>query len=422
MKKNILIIFILIIIALLPTSSKAASGKLSASDFEMECVYDNGVSISVYNDNSVYSMSSAEFKLSNSIQPPYLTSLTYFYNESEFAKMILDSMTCPNQIYQMIINQKDADGNSVSFQIFYRYEDIDKVMCCDSPYDEEFFKSQVIAGFTPTSGAAALYKVDKKSSLYSRGAIYYNGDKTLWGSFWFSLKSEKIYFNNDVEPVNQWAFKSEGTQAASNPTYIRLYEYKKPNDEKVYIAEKSNTITKLTNSSIDKHVDGKVMFACFNPSVKEIDTTKNEAAYKFSSVRHYFQYKGTKNLDQVVEGSNGYTCYSGSLYREVDWSEAEEAEDDATSICDVIPETSLLIAKVINYSRIFVPIFLIILTAFDITKIVLTGDINEELPKRRKLIIIRMVVAIAFFFIPIFIQVFVSSSYGVDFGDISCLW
>ena len=146
-------------------------------------------------------------------------------------------------------------------------------------------------------------------------------------------------------------------------------------------------------------------------------------AYKFTGVRHELSIKKTLENTSVVEGNNGVSCGAGySLYREVNWSEVPEDGDEATSICDVIPETSLLIAKIINYSRILVPIFLIILTAVDITKIVLTGDINEELPKRRKLIIIRLVVAVAFFFIPIFIQIFVSSSYGVDFGDISCLW
>ena len=422
MKKiEIIKIIIFMCMVLLPIKTEAA---LSVKDFEIECVYDNGVSITIYNSNDSYGMSITPFKLSNAETPPYSNSLSFFFKEDVNAEKILKNMTCPDSIQSALMEQKSKSGDtetSMQFEVLFHNDDGETLMTVDSSKTTNF-----VAGFNPTSGRIVPVTVRSDSILGKRVYWYWDSDETgtkKAASFYFKLVSEKIYFNNDVSPNRQWAFKSEGAQAASNPTYIRVYEYTNPAGNKTFLAEKGNTVTKLSISSLNTHVDEKVMFVCFNPSVKEIDTTKNEAAYKFSSVRHAIQYKGTKDVSSVVEGSNGYSCNTGySLYREVDWAEAEEAEDDATSICDVIPETSLLIAKVINYSRILVPIFLIILTAVDITKIILTGDINEELPKRRKLIIIRVVVAVAFFFIPIFIQVFVSSSYGVDFGDISCLW
>lgn len=421
MKRKIYYLLTMLFISIFPNIVDATQVK--AQDIEMECVYDNGVVITAYYDGSNYGMSSTDMKLSNALTPPYNTALTYFYNEASFSERILKDMTCPSSIGFLVVKQTDDTDNSVTFQVYYHSSDYNYLNNSTAEYDEAFFKSQIVPGFTPTSGDKVTFEIQKDSALYNRIDISLKDQPTKARAFEFKLVAERIYFNNDVTPERQWAFKSEGTQAASNPTYIRVYEYKNPNGDMKKVVEKGNTYTTVSVSGLNTHDDTKTIFACFKASVKEIDTEKTDMAYSFSSIRHSLTIKGIKENANVVEGSNGYSCSSGySLYREVNWDEVPETEEDATSICDVIPETSLLIAKVINYARILVPVFLIILTAVDITKIVLTGDIDEELPKRRKLIIIRIAVAVAFFFIPIFIEVFVSSSYGIDFGDISCLW
>lgn len=422
MKRNFYFLLAIFFILIFPNVTNAAQVKVE--DIEMECVYDNGVVITAYYDGSNYGMSSNDMKLSNALTPPYNTALTYFYNEAKFSERILKDMTCPSSIGFFVVKQTDDSDNSVTFQVYYHTDDSSYLSNSNDEYDEAFFKSQIVPGFTPKSGVKVTFEIQKESALYSRISIYEEGNKSKARAFTFMLVAERIYFNNDVEPERQWAFKSEGTQAASNPTYIRVYEYKNPNGNLKKIVEKGNTFTTTTVSgTLNTHDDSKTIFACFKPSVKEIDSDKTDMAYKFSGVRHELSIKKTLENASVVEGTNGVSCSTGySLYREVNWSEVPEDGADATSICDVIPETSLLIAKIINYARILVPIFLIILTAVDITKIILTGNVDEELPKRRKLIIIRFVVAVVFFFLPIFIQIFVSSSYGVDFGDISCLW
>lgn len=402
---------------------------LTASDFEMECIYDNGIAITAYYTDGNYGLSSSDVKISNAITPPYNTALTVFYKESSFAKEIIDSATCPEKISYMVVEQTAGD-NKVTFQVYFRVTDTNYFVTSNSEYDEEFFKRKHVVGFDAESGTMMGFSIPTDSPLskrvnlhwiYSDNGKYDEADEAI--SFNFNLVAERIYFNTDVTANKQWAFKSEGTQAASNPTYIRVYEYTTPNNSNMYVGEKGNTITKLSNTSINAHDDSKTIFACFKPSVKEIDTEKTDMAYKFTGVRHDLTIKGTKQNSEVVEGTNGYQCSTGySLYREVNWDEAAEEEESATSICDVLPETSLLIAKIINYARILVPAILIILTAIDITKIVLTGEIEEELPKRRKLIITRFIIAAVFFFLPIFVQLFISSSYGIDFGDISCLW
>lgn len=421
MKKKINLLLIILSIFFAPMIANAADGKLSAGDIEMECVYDNGRSLSIYYSNDAYGINISTFKLSNAVTPPYSTSLSFFLNESARAEEILKSVSCPNSIQSALIEQKKVEGdntNTMQFEVLFVSADAEKIMNTD-------VKTNFVAGFTPTSGRVVNTEVVADSVL---------GKRLTWGhgtddenlkaaaSFSFYLKSERIYFNNEVEPKRQWAFKSEGTQAASNPTYVRFYEYETPGGSIVQLAEKSNLITR-DMTGLRTHESGKTQFICFFPSTKMIESEKNDVTYSFSIARHSGIFKDVKKTTDVVEGSNGVTCPTGySLYKEVSWDEASETDSDATSICDIIPETSLLIAKVVKYAGILVPVLLIVLTAVDITKIVLTGNIEEELPKRKKLIIIRFVVAVFFFFLPFIIQLVVASDYGVDFGDISCLW
>lgn len=422
MKYKIKVLFILTMLLLFPHI--VAADQIDAKDIELECVYDNGVVITAFKDGEYYGMGSSDMKLSNALTPPYNTALTYFYNESSFSKRILDSMECPTQIGYLVVKQMDDSDNSVTFQVYYHRNDYSYLNNSTDQYDEDFFKSQIVPGFTPTDGDKVTFEIQKDSALFDRIDISLADDETMGRAFKFNLVAERMYFNNNVQPNKQWAFKSEGMQAASNPTYIRVYEYTTPGGSTIKLAEKSNTLSRISlTGTLKEHDDAKTIFVCFQPTVKEIDTEKTDMAYKFSSIRHKLEVKSTKANSEVTEGNNGIECSAGySLYREVNWDEVQEEDDNGTSICDVIPETALLIAKIINYARILVPAILIILTAIDITKIVLTGEIEEELPKRRKLIITRFVIAAVFFFLPIFVQLFISSSYGIDFGDISCLW
>ena len=90
MKKiEIIKIIIFMCMVLLPIKTEAA---LSVKDFEIECVYDNGVSITIYNSNDSYGMSITPFKLSNAETPPYSNSLSFFFKEDVNAEKILKNI------------------------------------------------------------------------------------------------------------------------------------------------------------------------------------------------------------------------------------------------------------------------------------------------------------------------------------------
>ena len=215
---------------------------------------------------------------------------------------------------------------------------------------------------------------------------------------------------------------------------ITVSEYKTEKGTTLKTITKGQTTTKIIekddNFSLSTS-DDYMNFICVNLAIKSIQTNKNEMGYIFSGVRHdAYKLEGIKKEDykdkdeelEKVIAEKQCTQESFTLYRQVSMAEAKENEQVGTSICDVIPETSLLIATVIYYAGILVPILLIVYTALDIAKLVISGNLEEEIPKKKKAIITRFIVAVVFFFLPIIISIFVSSEYGTDFGDVSCLW
>ena len=74
-----------------------------------------------------------------------------------------------------------------------------------------------------------------------------------------------------------------------------------------------------------------------------------------------------------------------------------------------MPNSAKYIKWIIQGAQILVPIILIALIAFDISKIVMSGqNFEEELPKQRKKIITRIVVALVFFFLPVAVSIIIN--------------
>ena len=427
----------------------AETGQIQSGDIEMECIYDNGGLLSAYYSGGAYAMHATNFNLSNKLEIPggISSGTAVFYDETNFAKEILDSATCPNEIYFGILRQYDKEGlSSVAFPMYITSKNLDKVNCstieywynddndngkhddgekilyryCKTPksknFDANFFTKKVVSGFEPYRGYFDPLEIQSGTAISKRIiANFTNMGATI---FKFNLVNERVYFVNDVEPIERRAYKSDGTQATSKTSYARLYKYMTTNGSNKYFLEKDQVMTTLSISLPKETHENNINYLCLKEPSKIMDSNKNNMGYTFSDIR----YKG--NIITRKKDETNVKCTSDrfNLYKEVDWDEMESNEDDATSICDIIPNTALVLADIINIVRMVVPAFLIILTGIDISRIVIAGNIDEELPKKRKNIIIRFIVVAVFFFLPLLVQTIVASSYGVDFGDVSCIW
>jgi hypothetical protein len=514
-------------------------GKLSYENYELECVYDNGLSLTFSGEVTSeegaqtttysYSVDIDSYPVSGQVEPPFNSGYKFFYKETETAKKVLNNMKCPQNIQGGLYQQTtlvgsevedwedldDLTDTSVQMEIYFDSEDEEDFKISTKLQDttayKNFLSKQLVGTITPACFSDEIMNLYKDYNKYYQGYYGYHywnslefgyyfykrlvekgkvneddGCFKFWGKFLatevetgtsiakrgkmkpknvtgnkyatyeFKLVSERVYFNDYVEPVEEIGFKAEGIQAASTPEYLVIVKYRTPGNKYVLLASKDSTISPLTASSLSeyslespggktasfKFVDGDTTrYLCFSESVKSLENKKNTSAYKFSKIRHVVA--GTSSQGYLLlapKDGSGYSSYKSLISKTgIDYVNRkcttegytfyEEAEVKfqpdvkvGTSICDVIPETAVWIALIIKYLQILVPILLIGLTAFDLSRIVMNDNIEEELPKKRKLIIVRLIVALAFFFIPLFVELIIGKLTEVDFGDVSCLF
>lgn len=215
----------------------------------------------------------------------------------------------------------------------------------------------------------------------------------------YKLLSERYDLKSDApEPNATVYYVQKAEQVAGQNKYVAIMIY-----DNVILMQKDDRITRLEgefslyqgvtrndDDTLSKEVPEEIYIN--SPEPQASTSTSSTVSYRFLDNQKTFSVSKTKDSTHV----NKYT-----LTDDINKSDLEKSN----ALCDeILVNTSPYLKQVIKAIQILVPIFLIILTALDIGKIVLTGNIDEELPKRKKIILIRFVVAIVFFFLPLFIN------------------
>lgn len=133
-------------------------------------------------------------------------------------------------------------------------------------------------------------------------------------------------------------------------------------------------------------------------------TTANQFVSASNDINNMTAYLATKTTKsnyekQLVEmfaGGIGKTEIDGEDV-EVDCNAIFGSKDDPNSI-------RYLIDKILQYPRIIVPILVIIFGILDFAKAVIAGK-EDDMKKAQKTFIKRLVIGVAFFFIPIFVDI-----------------
>ena len=212
----------------------------------------------------------------------------------------------------------------------------------------------------------------------------------------------KIYYKRikDENKTNNSQEAKEITQAAEVEDYATIWVY-----DNVVLLERNSRITPLdgdlskylgvtrpdpNSTELSKEVPETIYLNSPEPFTST--NTSSTMAYRFLPNQKRYSYKESEDTDHT----NKY-----EITDEI--PDANKKRSDA--LCnEILPETSKVLRNVIKGAQIIIPVLLIVLTGLDIGKIVLTGNIEEELPKRKKLIMARFIVAIVFFFLPLFVS------------------
>lgn len=186
--------------------------------------------------------------------------------------------------------------------------------------------------------------------------------------------------------------KQEGIfQAGSEKKYITIYFFLD-----VTLIEKDKKITVLDGSS---NFRGKnpipLEFYLNQPEGKTIPSYDGRSSISFPAGEVRYSASLTKDARHTIR------------YQIVK-SDEPLTEEKGEQICDSISETAQVLQTVIRYVTIIVPVLLIILIALDISRVVFSGNPEEELPKRRKAIVTRIIVAITIFFLPVLVSLLIN--------------
>lgn len=219
------------------------------------------------------------------------------------------------------------------------------------------------------------------------------------------LVAERLYITGELEEENySVSFKSASTEAVGSNTYIQFLT---SGSGKFYL-QKGKTITGFEGDSsllTLKHI-------CFKESIMEQDASRTDSSYKVNAPRHMIQSADSKN-----------TCPAGYVHYELsDKICAAAVKEKKKSFCDEYGNTAKVLIRIIQIMQIVVPAIVLVLTGVDIARIVLAGNVEEELPKKKKTIIVRFIIMCAFFFLPLITRVVTELLTDKEIYDISCLF
>ena len=418
MKKIFLLFFSLVIIL----CGNNAYAEITHKNMELECIYANGVAVTMSYDekNDYVNLRISDYPVSKTteIKGEAFPNYSLFDCEGSCANSnhnieMLKSLSCPDHINVWRISTMSREDDDSEWQIttkgiysFKAYTN-NGTETISSYYGNDTGKDNGtgwwIFGTAPTNKTRVL--PINGTNLYGVGNAYPNSNE--YYHIKISLVAERLYVVGDLKDNDySVSYKSSANQAIGQTSYV---QFLKKGDR--YFAKKGKIITEIKSNTGTIKKD----YLCFKESVTEEDSSRSDSSYKFSSVRH--------GVKAPTKSGNKYTCSSGyTLYTLNDKICKISAEDRKKSFCDEYGNTAVVLIQIIQIMQILVPALVIILTGIDIAKIVLAGNIEEELPKKKKTMIVRMIVMVTFFFLPLITKVVIDLLADKDIYDVSCLF
>ncbi len=187
-------------------------------------------------------------------------------------------------------------------------------------------------------------------------------------------------------------------QAVSDPKYISFLVYSNAvliqGQSKInYIDVKNYNISGMEYNRVTGKIERGTpteVLTISDPEPKAYVGNGSTVSYYFDDIRYSFNASGQRYV------------FAGE-------SQKTDSFDNGDLCKKIMPNTAKIIAKVIGWCQILVPALLIVLVALDLSKLMLAGNIEEELPKQKKRIIVRFIAAVTVFFLPFIVKLALSN-------------
>ncbi len=377
----------------------AADGDLNWNGVTLECIYSDG---------GLYEYSYNEYLDENGSDNPYVIN-RYSYD----LKGVSSEEKYQNSRFVYLSNPRDVN------ETYYKCYDYVHITSMSSSKEAETSEVETLVVFDNAStydwnhkaewniGNLLLSFVNPSLGLFSAFLDDFLKDATLNNNNRnYKLVAENyILTDNSGDPKAVLNFKKEkenatDEQAVANPDYVNILVYNNAvlvegNNKTNILPDSSYSDLKITNTKTGKlnrdlNSEERVLFLTDAES-KVYTTTASTASYYYDSPRY-----------SIADENNGDRYVYNGIYD-------ESSATSVGSLCEeVMPETAKVLAKIIGWCQLLIPALLIILTALDIGKIVVSGNLDEDLPKQNKRIVKRFIAALVIFFLPLIIRLVLS--------------
>jgi len=385
--KFLFLLFILIGIYFCNTGTIYAEAKsIDWSGVKTECIYtDGGAYSTAYVETSLGSGSykrvtnRTTYNLVGTDATQSGTTSSVVYLDHPISS-IYSAPECKTYLRIGVVSEEDDDGNDKPTS-YFKFDDDDD----DTEFEEDDFEG---ANWWDWFWFGSKTPAEKAEEANENDTLY-------------ELVAERYIITEKAgEPNYTLTYREQSEQATGSDNYAYIMVY-----DNAYLLKTKEKTSLLTTgidhfSGISVSEDGKVTgiededkICINNPEPFSVTESTGVASYYFRNGQ--YRYK-IKTGDCTGDYDREYVLFNTGLGM-------GDAPDD--ELCDAImPETSKVLKRVIQIGQIMIPVLMIVLCGIDIGKIIVAGNIEEELPKQKKKIIARLVVGVSFFFLPLIVM------------------
>lgn len=370
MKKKILLVLTFILSFLIFTD-KAFAARLDFKSYTLECIYEDGG--------------------------------LYTEEWSAGREKIIDSRTTYN-----LVGASKSDSNKGGSSVFV--DKLGRTLTTDQEGSKEttYCASKLhSADLTSDNNISmSFYKFDGRLECEKDNCSDFQLDQGGWCWFWgcaggtsagitaaenqkfYNLVSERYLLSDDYpEPNKTLYYVMPAEQKIGTAAYVRIYIY-----DNIVLLVKDGRATRIDDSKKSIVENAPDTLYLNSPEPIPVSDSSSVINYKF-------------NKDQVKYSISTSPDATHKLkFTKTD--NIPDSDETSGSLCtERLKNTSPVLKSIIQWSQILLPALVIILTAFDIGKIVISGNVEEELPKRKKTIINRAIILVVFLFLPLLVKV-----------------
>lgn len=390
-KKHILLFIFILIGMFFIKIENVKAANIDWKGVVIECVYSDGSLFEYsYNDyTGKWATNKYTYNLKGADSVSNTSSSTLVYSQTNGTPIYTPDTRrgsaaykrCYPYLTKSIVSDKgdDSEGQTTTYLKFTSFSDV----AFDDADFSETWKDYFWWWQKPTSDRAN--KVRDTYGLVSENYIL--TDKAGQPDAVYNYKQEEEKAEGEV------------TQAISKPQYITILKY-----GSLILAQSQNKTNAITTSS----KPAVLYFSDADP--KSYSGNNGTMSYYFNDIR---------TTEKSESAYKALSSSEKSKYRRFVFNGDGLAPEDLDTgeLCTkIMPQTSKDLAKIIGIVQLVVPVLLILLIGLDIGKLVIAGNLDEELPKQKTKIIVRFVSALVIFFLPLILQILLSTV-KVDSGS-----